>query len=334
MKRLFTIIQKDLISTTRDALLLYILAAPLIIAVGARIFLPTVGQSSVNMVMTEATAAELGETLGDYANVIEVRDDAALERRVLALDEAVGVAPAGGGYELLLEGNESATSQELAAIALERALSGEPLPQAEVVEVGTQRVPFREWIGAFTALSVLFFGAIVMGFHIIEDKESGMILAMGVSPLTRRTYLLARGVLVLAVGVLGVFISLYGLGITTFDPAHILLAALAGTTTAVLFGFIMGAITANQIAGFAFVKIGFWPIILPAVIALFIPSRWEWTLYWTPTYWVFESFKRILVEGLGWAALWGPLVWTVALTAVFAAVAYPFLKGKLDFAQD
>ena len=333
MRRILAIIQKDLISTTRDAMLLYVLLAPLIIGVGVRIFLPSVGGSTINLTITEASASALEDTLSQFAKVQVVPHRDALERRVNAYDEAVGILPAEDGYMLVLEGNETHESRALAALALQAAAGDGFSPQGEVVEVDTQRVPYRAWIGAFTALSTLFFGSMIMGFHIIEDKESGMIEAMGASPLNRRTYLLARAMFMFVLLQLIVLIALMAMGITGFNVLQVIALVAASTTMAVLFGFLVGAANANQIAGIAFIKIGFWPLLMPAVLSLFIPDGWQWTLYWAPTYWSFIGFKRLLVDGLGWASLWGPLLWTVVLSIVISAVAYPWFKGKLSFAQ-
>lgn len=330
MKRVWTILCRDLTSTTRDALLLLILVAPIAIALGVRILLPGVGSEPLHLAMTPPTAEALGPVLSDYAAVIAVDDRAALERRVLAYDEAVGVVPDGaGGYGLLLEGNESESARELSAIVLRRAMAGDPPPVAPMVEVGTQQVPYREWVGVFIALSVLFFGAIAMGFYIIEDRESGVIHAIDVTPLRRSTYILARASMVAVLGVTLVYASLVALGVTGYDPLLVLLAALAGLLPAVLFGFVMGAVSDNQIAGFAFVKIGFWAVLLPAILALFLPDRLAWLLYWVPTYWVFRSFQALLVEGATWAGFWPLWLATLATGIIALAAATPWLRRRL-----
>lgn len=58
---------------------------------------------------------------------------------------------------------------------------------------GDDRIPCREVAGAIAALSVIFISGFLAGLHIIEDKESNMMQALGVSPLGRREYIAARG---------------------------------------------------------------------------------------------------------------------------------------------
>lgn len=330
-KQIKSILRRDLISTTRDAILIYVAVMPILLSFGLRFFLPNVGQASVQVVVTEETAAELKNELAAYLEVTVVADESALERRVLAYDDAVGIVPAASGYELRLEGNESHDARVLPAMVLQR-LRGESGFVAEMVEVGEAGVPYREWIGAFVALSVTFLASIIMGLHIIEDKESGMMQALGVTPLHRRTYVLARSVFVVLMAVLAVFSSLLALGLTAFPPGQLLLATLASSLTAVLFGFALGAASGNQITGIANLKFGFLLVLLPAVLTIFLPDAWQVVLYWLPSYWTFAGFRAILVDGTNWAGLAPLLAANVAVSLLYLLGAYPWLQGRLNFA--
>lgn len=329
MKRILAVLQRDLLSTTRDAMLVYIVLAPLILGFGLRWVLPSVGGTSLNLVVTEGFDQAMRDTIAPYAALETVPDTGALERRVLAFDEVIGVEAAGGSYRLVLEGNESEASRELAGIVLDRALDGTSLPAAEIEQVGRARVPFREWIGVFMALSAMFFGAMVMGFHIVEDKESRVIQALWVTPLSRGEYIAARSLMVLALAIVTAFAGLWALGITGYNVAQVALTALLGGVTGILFGFLMGATSPNQIAAFAFVKLGFLPLLLPAVAALLMPDRLEVLLYWAPTYWAYVALKSILIDGAGWGALWLPLAAMLGLTVAALAAALPWLRRGL-----
>lgn len=330
-KQIKSILRRDFISTSRDAILIYVALMPILLSFGLRFFLPNVGQASVQVVVTGETAAELENELAPYVEVAVVADEAALERRVLAYDDAVGIVRASSGYELRLEGNESHDARVLPAMVLQR-LGDESGFVANMVEVGEASVPYREWIGAFIALSVSFLASIIMGLHIIEDKETGMMEALGVTPLQRHTYVLARSLFVVVMAVLAVFSSLLALGLTVFPPGQLLLATLASSLAAVLFGFALGAASSNQITGIANLKFGFLLVLLPAVLTIFLPEAWHVALYWLPSYWTFAGFRAILVDGTTWAALVPLLVGNVAVSLLYLLGAYPWLRGRLNFA--
>lgn len=330
-RRIITILRRDFISLTRDAILIYVAVMPIVLALGLRFFLPNVGQASVQVVVTEETAATLENELSPYLEVAVVADGAALERRVLAYDDAVGIVPAGNGYELMLEGNESHDARVLPAMVLQR-IQGESAFVAQMVEVGEAGVPYRQWIGAFVALSVSFLASIIMGLHIIEDKETGMMQALGVTPLQRRTYVLARGLFVVGMALVAVFSSLLALGLTEYDLAQMVVATLASSLAAVLFGFVLGAASGNQITGIANLKFGFLLVLLPAVLTILLPEAWHMALYWLPSYWAFAGFKAILVEGATWAGLVPLLLGNVAVSLVYLLGSTPWLRGRLNFA--
>lgn len=334
MRKIWAIVQRDLISITRDAMFVFVVLAPVLLSLGVRFLLPSVGQASINLVITQADAPALAAALERYANVDVVADSAALERRVLAFDDAVGILPDGrGGYTLVLEGNEAHESQALPAIVLKHIAAGDH-HTIELRQVGQVRVPYRGWVGTFMAVTVLFFASFVMALHIIEDKESRMMLALGASPLSRRTYVLARGLFAALLSMLLVSSSLIALGMPGINYGQMLAATLVGSLTAILFAFVVGAISANQIAGIAAIKFGFFVIIAPGALTLLLPEKLWWALSWAPTYWSFRSYKGILLDGLGWGGLGPLLLWNLVSTLALMAIAYPWLRRRLDFARD
>ncbi|HWI62246.1 MAG TPA: ABC transporter permease [Symbiobacteriaceae bacterium] len=335
MKRIFAIIRRDLLATSKDFLLLYVVLAPLLLTLGTRLFLPAVGQTAINLVVTPDLPAALVERLGEYAAVDVVKDRAALERRVTAYDDAIGIVPAAGGagFTLVTEGNEAPDAVLLPEMVLGQ-LAGGAAVTFSTEDVSGGALPFRELLGAFFALSALFISAIVMGLHIIDDKESRMMLALGASPLGRREYVAARGLTAAVLGVLLCFGSLWIMGLTGFDHLQVLAVALVTAVTVALAGFLIGATSANQIAGLATIKFGFLAVLAPAIATLFIPDQFRFALYWLPPYWSFVSLRAVLEEAVSWADLAPMLAWNLGTALVLVLLCYNWLKRKLDFARN
>jgi ABC-2 type transport system permease protein len=334
MKRILALIRRDLLSTVKDQMMLYSIIGSLLLAFGLRFFLPSVGQAAVNVVVTPEMPPAVVQQLEDYLNVEIVDDRTALERRVLAYDDAVGIVPAqGGGYSVVLQGNEAHDSRVLPGMVLQRVLGGNDRVQVGIQEVAGDQVAFREIFGAFVGLAVLFVASMVMGFMIIEDKESRMLQALGISPLSRREYVAARGLLVLALGLILVFGGLLLMGVSGFDYLQIASIAVVASLVAILAGFVIGSLSSNQIAGIANVKFGMLLFLLPALLTLVIPEQFWVAFYWVPTYWAYTSFRAVLVEGTTWAALSPMLGWMLLTSLVMLAASYRWLKGNLDFAR-
>lgn len=334
MKRILALLRRDLLSTSKDYILLYSMVGTLVMAFGLRLFLPAMGQASVNVVVTREMPPAVVEQLRQHLDAEVVDNRESLDRRVLAYDDAVGIVATGdGSYSLVLEGNESHDSQVLPGMVLQKIAGGSDY-KAQILEVAGDQIPFREVLGAFIGLGVLFVSSMVMGFQIIEDRESRMLQALGVSPLGRSEYVVARALLVLAVSLVLVFGSLWLMGLAGFDHLQILAVTVVSSLVAVLAGFVIGALSSNQIAGIANVKFGFLLFLLPALLTLFIPERFWVALYWVPTYWSFTGFKAVLLEGAGWSALGPVLLWNLLTSSVLLALGYRWLKGRLDFARD
>lgn len=335
MKRILAIIRRDLLATTRDYLLLYITLSPWLLTLIFRLFVPAVGQSAITVVVTADVPPAVAEALGAYAHVDVARDRAALDRRVNAYDDAVGIVPApGGGYTLVVEGNESHDATALPSLVLQRIHAGQSGLVLDSAVVTGDRLPYREIIGAFVALSVLFISGISMGFHIIEDKESRMMLALGASPLGRREYVAARALLAAAISTVSVFGSLWILGLGRFDHLQVLALTVISTLAVALVGFAIGALSANQVAGIATVKFGFLLIVGPAAASLFVEGWLSYLLYWLPPYWIFAGYRTVLEQGVGWGKLAPLLAWNLGTTLLLVAAGYGWLKQRLDFARN
>lgn len=332
MKRILVLLRRDVLSTSKDALLIYIIVVPLLLAFGVRFFLPAVGQATVNVVVTEDMSPALITRLTDYVHVEVVADQAALERRVLAVDDTAGIMlQTDGTYTILLEGNETHDTEVLPELVLRKVLSADDVPLTlHTVDVAEAPFPFREMIGAFMALSMLCIGSVVMSLHIVEDKECRIMQALGVSPLSRGEYVMARSLLALIVTLVIVFSALWLLGIVAFQHLHMLLAVVIAALFAVLIGFVIGAISSNQIAAIAHIKFSVLLFLLPSILTLLLPERFWLVLAWLPTYWAFVIFRAILVEGAQWSALWLPLGVNLALSLAIISVVYPWLRGKLE----
>ncbi len=334
MTRILALLRRDLLSTTRDQLLIYATLASFLVALVLRYFLlPSVGQTAINVVVTKDAPASLVEQLERYAYVDVVDDRAALERRVLASDDAVGILVTGAGYTLVQEGNESRDAALLPAVVLRKIAEG-GAPAVAVEDVGGPQFPMLEMVGAFLAVSAIFIASMVMGFHIVEDKETGMMQALGVSPLGRREYVLARSLLVFGLSVVIIFGTLWLLGLTAFDHLKLLAVVVVGGVVSALVGFVLGALSSNQITAIANIKFGLLIMLMPAFLTLVIPENLWVVLYWTPSYWAFMAFRAVLVENAAWGTLGTLLLWNLGLSLAYAAVAYPWLKGKLDFARN
>jgi len=100
LRRIRSIIARDLKASTREFLTIWVLVAPFVLALVIRGFVPAVGGAGINLVVTSDVGAELTASLKQYANVEVVADRAALERRVLLVDDVAGITRDGAAGEI------------------------------------------------------------------------------------------------------------------------------------------------------------------------------------------------------------------------------------------
>lgn len=335
MKRMVALLRRDMTSSRKDGMILYAAIMPLLLALGFRVIIPSFGHVGADVVVTQSTDAAIGRQLREYVRVSVVDDRDALDGRVKKLDHTVGVAEDGrGGYTLVFQGNETEEARTLPVLALQKVLGGDgPHITSDTDDLGAKKNIFLKWIAVFTGLNALFIPTIIMAFNIIEDKESKALLALGVSPLSKREYVMARTMLVVVLVFFMALGSLWLLGVT-FDLLMVLVALVAGIPLAVLAGFGTGAISATQAAGMANLKFSNLAFLAPGVASLFLSDKLEpWVLGWLPPYWVFRSFKAIMMDAAGWGTVAPLILATLGTSVVLLVGLFGPLRRQLDFAR-
>jgi len=328
-KRILALMRRDVKASLRDFILVYGLVAPFLLALIVRAFIPTVGGTSLNLVVTQEIGQEMTDRLDDYARVDVVSSREALERRVLALDDVAGIVPDGDTYRVILQGNEAHDTAVLPGLVLADILEPGHLEVAQE-DLGRVASPLKPVLAIVLALTAMLIGGMVIGFNIIEDKETGVLSAVAVSPMSRLEYVVGRSLLGFVLAVVLVYGSLYTMGAGPFDFWQTLVVTLPGTFLAVIFGFYIGAISENQIAGIASVKFGSLPFLIGPILTAVLPQKWHFTLWWLPTYWTYLGYREVFTPG---GALWSEVfrlsVISLAVSLLFLAASWRLFSRRL-----
>ena len=320
IRRILSVARRDLLSSLRDRLLGYLMLAPLLLGVGLRFFLPSIGAASLSFALGPGVGAEVVETIRTYGAVSLHDDLAALEDRVAAGDDVAGIArDAGGGLYVILQGDESHDTVELSQ-AIVRAIEHGLAPSVVVTEsdIGAVRSPVATYGFIMLAMTSLMMAGFVIGFNVIEEKESDTLRALTVTPLRRGEYIAGRSL----VGLVMPLFHLAGLGwILGMTDVHwgMLAATVAATSlSGILLGFLIGVLSNNQMSGIANGKVLFMLYSIAPVGAMVLPESRAFLLYWAPTYWGFRAMQGIVLGEATWGWLAGLLAALVGVTALYA----------------
>jgi ABC-2 type transport system permease protein len=330
MKRIANLILKDLAGARRDNIILYMLVAPILIAVIMAFFIPSFESNSLTFA-TSLKNEKLIQELDNYGRVLMLENNEKVKDRVYKNDDVAGIIEKNGSYRIILEGNESSEVGESVFLILRRIITGEDLAEYKYTVTGDPRSLLKQYAAIFIILMAIMVSGMVIGFNIIEEKESKAIKAISVSPVTMKHYLAARGIIVLVLSLIITLISSLILMGTDISFWKLILGVIFSSGMGILLGLIVGGIADNQIKGVALIKFIALPFTLIPVASIFVPERFLAFFYPFPNYWIFRIFENVFINAGDPGDYWLSCILTSSITIVLVLVMVFALRKRLRF---
>ena len=313
MSRIFNLTIKDFVNSFRDKMNVYIYIAPIIIAIAVRMFLPDISGQSLKVAMLEDSDSKT--QISEYYDIIEVENEEELINRVKEYDDVVGIKENNGDFEVVLEGNEEESTKQYATIVITDIKNDENIP-IDNKNIGKEESKLKEIISAGVIMLIVGVAGMSMGFSIVEDKESKMIEAFGVSPINIFGYVSSKLLTTAILSVLLAFIAQFVMVGFSFDLGQFLLVLFSAYLMSILIGFLMGTFADTQNSAIALVKIIIFFFVMLPMISLIVPASVEWLFYIIPGYWIFQLLMGSLI-GIEMSML---LVFTIAVAIHLIAI--------------
>jgi ABC-2 type transport system permease protein len=311
VKRIISLIRFDLTNALRDSMVLYILVAPIFLALALGFIATAVEGSGASFAVDVSTEAgrDLASRLGGFGTVESFQGKAAVERRVLEADDIAGFvySPAGGtegasaspgqaSPAIILQGNEGPEAAGLAAAILASALEGpEAVYRTSVRDGG--RSAFKDYARISLAMLSVLIGGVAAAFALVEEKESKLTRAFAVAPLSEAEYFAARGLWSAAVGTIGAVTAHLIMGPTGLPWWHLAAALAASVCMPLSVCLLIGGLATNQIQAVASLKLVMFAYLALPFGSLFVPERWTFLFWPLPNYWMFEAFRGVYIPG-------------------------------------
>jgi fluoroquinolone transport system permease protein len=177
----------------------------------------------------------------------------------------------------------------LVVLPLAAALAARWFLPSLLAQVETfMQIPLLPYYPPFMAYALLLLGpmlaGVVVGFLLLDQRDDRTLFALQVTPLSLNNYLAYRLALPVLIGLLLSLVVLPLSGLVQLNLLHLLAVALAAAPLAPLFALFLAAFATNKVQGFAIQK-GLGVVMLPPVIAYFVPAPWHWLFGLAPTYW-------------------------------------------------
>ena len=192
------------------------------------------------------------------------------------------------------------------------------IPRAGEVLLATNRfdlAPYHPLILGGYMMTAPGIVGMVVGFLLLDERDSRTLLALRTTPLSMRRYLAYRIALPLVVGTASTLIGYPLIGILALPFPTLVGIALVAGLSAPLLALVLATAAPNKVAGFAVVKILNSVNLLPNA-AFFLPVPLQYAAGVLPTYWPMRAF---------WSAAagdpCGPPLATGALAGLIAVAA-------------
>ena len=329
LKRIINLMHQDWTNALRDNILLYMMIAPLLLAVGARFFLPSLNQNQYTFAVQSSLSSEMIQRLDQIGRILMFNDANGVKERVLRSDDVPGLIIENDQPQIIMEGNEGDEAQVLRSV-IEQALSGDVVAQYTLTQGESRARSLLKEYGAiiFILINTLL-GALVMAFNIIEDKESKAMRALGVSPLSMLELTIARGLFALVLSLVMVVSSTMILVGTQMNFGLLLMGFAFSIALPILTGYVIGGLADSQLKAIAILKFYFLIYLTLPIITVVIPQKSHIFFYWLPNYWMWHTFEQVFIGNLGGPGFWLSGIITFISSLLLVMIYYPFLRRQL-----
>lgn len=322
MKRVISIFIRDFKSSIREFLLLYMMVGPLLLTFGFSLFIPSSEAASLQFAMVEGIDQNVISHFEKYGSVDLFSDIDALNNRVLDIDDVAGIVEdEGGALAVILEGNEGHDTETVPLKIIQDFQGNYNTPIAyETSSVGETKSPLLIIGGAALMMTVIILGGIVVGFNIIEEKEAKTIGALNVTQMSKFEFVIGKSIIGFILPVVQIYLMTYILKISDINFTMALLVIVTGSFTSAVTGFLIGAISENQIAGVLNMKIIYLVAAGSILGAMLLPDTLQKFLYVIPTYWIFTGFRDIITLSMTWQGAYATSAWITGTTMIILLV--------------
>lgn len=346
MRQLFHTFLIDVRMSAKSFMGGYMIIVPVIILIVLRTFVPSVESTTTTIaVVSEGDhAVEQGliDALGEFANVISYESIEKMEQKLRGSGSAEGLYwdPAAGQYVSVVERTrESNTIFSVGARVVRQYTYHQLYPGGPRITSYTHDVPpelaGRTKIspvatvgGAIFIVFMVIICGFLIGLNLVNDKEEGTDAAIKVSPVSKFDYFVGKSIFPFLISMVYVIIALFALRLTTVNIAQTYVVAVVSFASTLLLGLVLGALGKNENEAIGYGKLGSMVVALSILGGTLLPDRWQWAVWWSPFYWIYDILEEVFSDSATWGVLGWKSVLVVGTTAVyFLLLRKPIIRG-------
>ncbi|MFA6617777.1 MAG: ABC transporter permease [Candidatus Neomarinimicrobiota bacterium] len=343
MSQLTQMFKFDLKSNMSSFMGSYMIIVPMIMVLVLRFFLPSMDSTAATIaVVTEgphAVQQEVIDNLEEFAKVKSYATIEDMEQKLRGTGTAEGLYwdPETNQYVSVLERNiEKNKVFSSGARVIRQYYIEENFPDRaktntfiygvpEELSERSDISPVATMGGAMFILFMTFISAFIIGLGVVQDKEMGTDKALRISPLTKSEYYIGKSILPLFVTSFYTIVSLLVLGLMHVNILQVYIIVISSFSITLLFGLLIGALSSNDNEAIGIGKMLGMLLMLSILGGTLLPDQWQWLVYWTPFYWVYDVLESVFTQ----TATWTAFAWKNALIVGICALYFMILKKSI-----
>jgi len=332
IKKIFAVFQRDLLSSRRDAMAMYIIVVPLLLALGITLFAPGLNDTTVKLAMLESDNTEHIEYMEQFSKVELFSSVDELERRVAKRDDIVAIAPTGNSYEIILQGNESEMVEEYAVQlnTLYELGATQEETTAQLISFGRTVPPLKTMLVVMLISMTIMLAGMLIAMSIVEEKTENTINAINVTPVSQTGFVIGKSLLGGASALLGIIGAVLITGFYDINWFMIVLVGLTSMILSLVIGFLQGLSSGDVIEAASNVKMVMLPIAGSIAGYELLAAQWQWTMYWSPFYWAYKANVLILSKTADWSTVLLCAAMVTGLSLIVYLAARPKIRQGLS----
>jgi ABC-2 type transport system permease protein len=207
------------------------------------------------------------------------------------------------------------------ALDLVRQVEGSTPPvDVRIENSGDEGLPMSVRLVPVIMMYALFIaGAFVPASSLVEEKESGTLSALLVSPVRASEVLVAKAILGTILAFVLAFMTLFMNNALGGQPFALVVVILAAAAFSSVLGLVIGTAAKDSASMFAMVK-GSGILLFGPVIFYVFPEWPQWIAMLFPTYWTIDPIWQVAVLGKGLEAVWLDLLVALGISLVLVPV--------------
>ena len=299
IRKILTIFQRDLKTSVRNFITLYILVVPVMFAIMINVFSPGINDTTVEIVLLAGENPQQEEYFSQFAKVEVLQTIEDIEERVIKRDNIIAVLPdAGDEYFILRQGNEPEYIIDYVRnlITFDHYDIGIQDTTAEIVDYGRDIPPLKRIMVNVAIIFTSIMGGMIIAINIVEEKTDNTISAINLSPVSRLGFIAGKSMMGVFVPIVGSFILLFFTGFRDINYFHALLMVATTCLISLTVGFIEGINNDDVMTAAGNMKLLFLPLFGSIAGVELLADKWQPLFYWVPFYWAYKGNNLVLLK--------------------------------------